>query len=83
MKVFGSIYMPVWIDQFGIKKYKTMFFSLIYMTSPYGQVIGFYIGTIIHYKWKTALNWIGAFLLVFSTIFSFIPSKYFSIKYIR
>ena len=81
MKVFGSIYMPVWIDQFGIKKYKTMFFSLIYMTSPYGQVIGFYIGTIIHYKWKTALNWIGAFLLVFSTIFSFIPSKYFSIKY--
>ena len=81
MKVFGTIYMPVWIDQFGIRKYKTMFFSLIYMTSPYGQVIGFYIGTKMHNKWILALNWIGAFLLVFSTIFSFIPSKYFSTKY--
>ena len=82
MKVFGSIYIPVWIDQFGIRKYKTLFFTLIYMTSPYGQVLGFYIGTIIFpNKWRAALNWIGAFLLIFSTLFSFIPSKYFSTKY--
>ena len=28
MKVYGSIYMPVWIDQFGIRKYKTLLFTL-------------------------------------------------------
>ena len=56
MKVFGNRYMPFWIDQFGIKKYKTMFFSFIYMASTYGQVIGFYIGTIFFNKWKTTLN---------------------------
>ena len=31
MKVYGSIYMPVWIDQFGIRKYKTLLFTLSYM----------------------------------------------------
>ena len=82
MKVYGTIYIPVWIDQFGIRKYKTLFFTLIYMTSPYGQVLGFYFGTFLfHDEWKSALNWIGAYLLILSTIFSFIPSKYFSTKY--
>jgi cytochrome c biogenesis protein CcdA len=82
MKVYGTIYIPVWIDQFGIRKYKTLFFTLTYMTSPYGQVLGFYFGTILfHDEWKSALNWIGAYLLILSTIFSFIPSKYFSTKY--
>jgi MFS family permease len=82
MKVYGSIYMPVWIDQFGIRKYKTLLFTLSYMISPYGQVFGFYVGTIIFPgRWKNALYCIGTFLIILSVTFIVIPSKYFSTKY--
>jgi hypothetical protein len=46
-KVFLSIYIPLWIDQFGIKEYKTMMFTIVYMVNPYGQIIGFAIGTMV------------------------------------
>jgi len=82
MKVYSSIYIPVWIDQFGIRKYKTLLFTLSFMISPYGQVIGFYIGTIIFpEKWKNGFYFIGLILLFISLIFILIPSKYFSTKY--
>ena len=33
-KVFINVYMPVWVDQFGIKKYKTLLLTLVYVPLP-------------------------------------------------
>ncbi len=82
MKVYSSIYISVWIDQFGIRKYKTLLFTLSFMISPYGQVFGFYVGTIIFpQKWKNGFYCIGLILVFISFFFLLFPSKYFSTKY--
>lgn len=47
MKVFSSIYLPIWIDQFGLRNYKTIMLTIAYMITPYGQIIGFTLGTIV------------------------------------
>ena len=70
MKTFTSIYMPVWIDQFGIRQYKTILFTLVYMTNPYGQVIGFAIGTVLFPNdWIFSLFCIGCILKIFGLLF--------------
>ena len=38
-----SIYIPVWIDQFGLKNYKTMFLTILQVVIPLGKVEGFYL----------------------------------------
>lgn len=38
-----TIYMPVWVDQFGPKKWKTMMLSVFNITSPIGVILGFAI----------------------------------------
>ena len=82
MKTFTSIYMPVWIDQFGIRQYKTILFTLVYMTNPYGQVIGFAIGTVLFPNdWVFSLFCIGCILIIFGLLFFIFPNKYFSSKY--
>ena len=82
MKTFTSIYMPVWIDQFGIRQYKTILFTLVYMTNPYGQVIGFAIGTVLFPNdWIFSLFCIGCILKIFGLLFFIFPNKYFSSKY--
>ena len=45
-KVCASIYRPVWIEQFGLSKYKSVFFSLVQIMSSYGQIIGFTLGSL-------------------------------------
>ena len=54
-KVFINVYMPVWVDQFGIKKYKTLLLTLVYMVTSYGRIVGAWIGTVIfNNEWKKA-----------------------------
>lgn len=36
-----SIYIPVWIDQFGIQKYKTVFMTSVQVLIPIGKVTGY------------------------------------------
>ena len=38
-----SIYIPVWIDPFGLKNYKTMFLTILQIVIPLGKVEGFYL----------------------------------------
>ena len=40
-QVFGFIYFPMWIDQFGIQKRKTFMLTLIQLASPLGMVTGY------------------------------------------
>ena len=67
---FLSRKVRVFIDQFGIRQYKTILFTLVYMTNPYGQVIGFAIGTVLFPNdWIFSLFCIGCILKIFGLLF--------------
>ena len=81
-KVFITVYMPVWIDQFGIKKYKTLLLTLVFMVTSYGRIVGAWIGTVIfENEWKKAFVCCGLIFFVLSISLFAIPQKYYSTKY--
>ena len=81
-KVFITVYMPVWIDQFGIKKYKTLLLTIVYMVTSYGRIVGAWIGTVIcDNDWKKAFSCCGIIFLLLSFGLFIIPQKYYSTKY--
>ena len=49
--------MPVWIDQFGIKKYKTILLTILFMANSFGMIIGAWIGTVVFKnEWKKSFD---------------------------
>ena len=81
-KIFITIYIPVWIDQFGIKKFKTLLLTIVYMVISYGRIIGACLGTVIfNNEWKKAFSCCGGIFLILSFCLFIIPQKYFSTKY--
>ena len=44
-RAYTQIYTPVWIDQYGLTKLKTMMLSLEQIVSPLGKVIGSSLAT--------------------------------------
>ena len=81
-KVCASVYRPVWIEQFGLSNYKTVFFSLVQIMSSYGQTIGFNLGTLyFKEKWQLALICIMILMFIIVFLFILIPGKYFYRKY--
>ena len=81
-KVFITVYIPVWIDQFGIKKYKTILLTILYMVSSLGRIIGAWIGTVIFKNdWKKAFICCGLIFFILSFFLFVIPQKYFSTRY--
>ena len=81
-KVFVLIYIPVWIEQFGIKKYKTLLLTIVYMVTSYGRIVGAWIGTVIFdNEWKKAFFCCGIIFLTLSFGLFIIPQKYYSTKY--
>ena len=81
-KVCASVYRPVWIEQFGLSHYKSIFFSLVQIMSSYGQVIGFNLATLIFgKKWKLALLFVMFLMIIIGILFLFAPGKYFHRKY--
>ena len=81
-KVCASVFRPVWIEQFGVSDYKSIFLSLVQIMSSYGQNIGFDLGS-LYFKenWKTGLIYIMIIMLLIAFSFSLIPQKYFKRKY--
>jgi MFS family permease len=74
--------MPVWIEQFGIKKYKTLLLTIVYMVTSYGRIVGAWIGTVIfNNEWKKAFFCCGIIFLTLSFGLFIIPQKYYSTKY--
>ena len=81
-KAFINVYMPVWIDQFGIKKYKTILLTILYMALSVGMIIGAWIGTVIFKNnWKKSFVCCGVMFIALSASLFSVPQKYFSTKY--
>ena len=76
-----STYIPLWIDQYGLRKYKTVQMSFLQALVPVGKVLGFVLVNIFtEERWKIGYNIAGAYL-AFSGIFVILsPSNYFNRK---
>lgn len=82
-RVFIDVYIPVWTDQYGIKKFKTTFLSIHLIIESYGKVIGAFMGTnLFENDWKKSLAVSGLFFFALGVLFFFIPSYYFTTKYV-
>ena len=82
VRIYPHIYIPVWVDQFGIKKLKTMMMTIINITSPLGQTVGYVLGTINEPdKWYLNYMIVGGLILGFGSLLLLFPSKFFSAKY--
>ena len=76
-----SIYLPVWIDQFGVQKLKTLMQSVVLVVQPGGKVVGFLLHIIVGDKeWRMGFVLEGIYLLAVGFVFAFSPIKYFDSK---
>jgi MFS family permease len=74
--------MPVWIDQFGIKKYKTLLLTILYMAISMGMILGAWIGTVLfNNDWKKSFICEGLIFIGLSASLFAVPQKYYSTKY--
>ena len=81
-KVCGTIYRPIWVEQFGLSKYKSIFFSLIQVVSSYGQIIGFNLGSLLFKKdWTKGLLCTMIILYINAIGFLIVPGKFFFRSY--
>ena len=77
-KVCGDIYRPIWIEQFGLSNYKSIFFSLIQIIGSYGQIIGFNLGSLLFKKrWKMGLLSILILMYIIVIGFLIVPGIFF------
>ena len=76
---FLSIYSPVWSDQFGIHKYKSIMLALIHLSSSLGYLFGYVMG--ILFSWESSFYIQNIIIIIHIVIiFIFIPDKYFSMN---
>ena len=76
---FFQIYVPVYVDQFGVKPLKTLMISISNITSPLGRALGFAIGTALgESRWRYSFAVVGLILLSLAILIICSPSRYFS-----
>ena len=81
-KVCGTIYRPVWIEQFGLSNYKSILFSLVQVVSSYGQIIGFNLGSLLFKQnWRLGLLCILILMYIIAIGFLIVPGKFFFRSY--
>ena len=74
-----NTYVPIWIDQFGIQHYKTIFMTLMQVAYPVGKVIGYVLHMIFgEDQWQNGFVFEGIYLVTGGLIIMMLPSKYFS-----
>ena len=94
-QAFISIYLPLWCDQFGVERRKTLMLALIQVVGPLGVLVGYIVTTLLNMY----LNWLPYFgeieknerwlysfyiqsILIWgiSICFVFFPNTYFNSK---
>ena len=76
---FLAIYAPVWSDQLGINKYKSMMLSIIHLSSSLGYLFGYVLGIVM--GWENSFYLDNILLIIhIGIIFMFLPDKYFSMN---
>ena len=76
-----SIYCGVWIDQFGIQKYKTIMMSTIPMVQTGGKMLGFLYHIIVgEENWSLGFVIQGSLMIFIGIIITLFPKIYFSSK---
>ena len=69
-----QIYIPIWIQQFGINRYKLGLTSIIQFCNPLGKSLSFLIN--YHLSWLTIFKIEGIIFAVIFGAFLVIPNKY-------
>ena len=81
-KVCGTLYRSIGIEQFGLSKYKSVFFSLVQVVSTYGQIIGFTLSSLLFKRnWRMGLLFILVLIYIIDFGFLLVPGKYFFRSY--
>ena len=73
-----GIFFPVWTDQFGIHKYKSLFLTCHHLASSLGYLFGYIMG--VWLGWELSFYIQDIILLIPIIILIFISNKYFSMS---
>ena len=73
-----GIYSPVWVDQFGVHKYKSIILSCQHLSSSLGYLFGYVMG--IWLGWELGFYVEDIMLIIPFIILFFISDKYFSMS---
>ena len=79
VQCFLAIYSPVWTDQFGVHKHKSILISLINLSSTIGSLFGYVMGIV--FGWENSF-YIQNIIIIIHIVFLilFLPDKYFSMN---
>ena len=78
-----STYIPIWIDQYGFRKYKTVQMSFLQALVPVGKVLGFVLVNVFgEERWTLAYDVEGLFLVFCGLFIVLSPIDYFNRKVI-
>lgn len=75
---FVGIYTPVWCDQFGIKKKRSLMIALVHIFSPIGYISGYILGSLTSWRECLIIQNILTIILI-GIIAVFINKEYFSL----
>ena len=78
-QVYYTIYLPVWCDQYGPKKSRTIMITVTQLGLPLGIVLGFLMATLLGKEnWVLCFNIEGIILGALGILCFFFPQLYFS-----
>lgn len=77
-QAYVSIYFPVWIDQYGMKSWKTSMMAVFNITSPLGVIVGFILTMTVKLNLSVSFN----LKLVESIIYNTSSNYYYNIIWI-
>ena len=76
-----STYIPIWIDQYGFRNWKTVQMSFLQALVPVGKVLGFvFVNLFGEERWKFAYDIEGLYLVFCGLFIVFSPIDYFNRK---
>ena len=76
-----STYIPIWIDQYGLRNWKTVQMSFLQALVPVGKVLGFvFVNLFGEERWKFAYDVEGLYLVFCGLFIVFSPIDYFNRK---